>query len=210
MIAMSGLMFAVAAANNRRFVELWTGVGSDWGTEAHVWIAFYFLCAVAASAAYSVIGFNKQFGIARVIPIVQVIVVASFSWLAAKIGGSTGIIAVAAFGYLLGMFIFGMRLLGKVTGQNSFSLARAAALRPMLTAAPILLQALFFARACESIPGYLGLFLSVLAGTVVGLPLAGFLGVSPDVREELSQMMPLPFRSLISPRSRPASADEAS
>lgn len=193
-VAAAGLFFAVAAANNSRFVSLWTGVDSGWGFEMNANIAIYFLCYVLAGCTYGVISFNKSFGIARVVPILQAALVAAISYLVAGKAGSVGIIATASGGFLLGMLFFGMRQLGIVTGESPRRLFFSTFARPLVVIPLIAAVAWWITRQTTAVPGYPGLFLSGGLSFLVGLPLMGYLGVSPDVRGELFGMLLKPLR----------------
>ncbi len=193
-VAAAGLFFAVAAANNSRFVSLWTGVDSGWGFEMNANIAIYFLCYVLAGCTYGVISYNKSFGIARVVPILQAALVAAISYVVAGKAGSVGIIATASVGFLLGMLFFGMRQLGIVTGENPRRLFLSTFARPLVVIPLIAAVAWWITRQTTAVPGYPGLFLSGGLSLLVGLPLMGYLGVSPDVRGELFGMLLKPLR----------------
>ncbi len=193
-VAAAGLFFAVAAANNSRFVCLWTGVDSGWGSAMNASIAVYFLCFVAAGCPYGVISFSKSFGVARLVPILQAALVAAISYAIAGVAGSVGIIVTASAGFLLGMLFFGMRQLGLATGENPRKLFFSTFARPLVVAPLIAAAAWWIGHQTVAIPGYPGLFLSGGLSFLVGLPLMGYLGVSSEVRGELFGMLLRPFR----------------
>lgn len=196
-VAAGGLLFAVAAANNARFVLLWTGVGVEWGPWINLCIAVYFLCYVIAGCPYGVIGYSKKFGIARLIPLLQAAVVAAVSYAIASKAGSAGIIVTASAGFLLGMFVFGMRQLGLATGVNPTSLFFSTFARPMAVAPLIAAVAWWISRQTLAVPGYPGLFLSGGLSFLAGLPLMAYLGVSSEVRGELFGMLLKPVRRFL-------------
>lgn len=199
-MAVAGLVFAVAAANNARFVQLWTGVDSGWGLLINVSIALYFLSFVAAGCPYAVISFSKRFGIAWVIPIFQGLVVAGTAYYFAEPLGELGIILTASAGFLGGMLLFGMRQLGRVTGHSAWHIFFPAIARPFLVAPLIFLCAWGIERQTASVPGYLGLFLSSGLSCGIGFALMSFLGVSADVRRDLFSLLLKPFRRFRSVR----------
>lgn len=203
-MAAGGVFFAVAAVNNTRFVALWTGVDSGWGLEMNASIALYFLCYVSAGCAYGVISFSKSFGIARVIPVLQGLVVAGVAYAVAKYLGSAGIIVTASIGFLLGMLLFGMRQLGNVTGHNPLQIFIPAIARPFLVAPLVFAAAWMIERQTVGVSGYPGLFLSAGLSCGVGLPLMGFLGVSKEVRAELFGMILKPIRRFLPSKLRTA------
>ena len=193
-VAAAALFFTVAAANNSRFVHLWTGVESGWGFEMQLCISVYFLCYVVAGCVYGVISFSKSFGIARLVPVVQAVVVAVVSYAIAKKTGGEGIILTASGGFVFGMVIFGMRQLGIATGENSRRLFRATFVRPLVVTPLILATAWWVGLQTAAVPGYPGLFLSGGLSFLIGLPLMGYLGVSAEVRGELFGMLLRPLR----------------
>jgi O-antigen/teichoic acid export membrane protein len=193
-VAAAGLFFAVAAANNVRFVQLWTGLSFEWGLETQLWIAAYFLCYILAGCAYGVISFSKKFGIVRLIPILQAVLVAAVSyWIVGKMG-SDGIIAAASAGFVFGMLFFGLRQLGRVTGESPRRLFLSSFARPLVVIPLIAVAAWWIGQQTTAVPGYPGLFLSGGLSFLVGLPLMAFLGVSAEVRDELFGMLLKPFR----------------
>ncbi|MEK7950821.1 lipopolysaccharide biosynthesis protein [Luteolibacter soli] len=207
-VATSGFIFAVAAANNPRFVELWTGVGSEWKAPTmHIFIAFFFLCFTAAGTPYGVIGFQKNFGISGFIPILQALVVGVIAHLIAARTGSMGIIILSSVGYLFGMTFFGMRHLAKTTGEDGSKLFFQAIGRPFLATPIVLIVALAFAEWMQAIPGYPGLVLSSILASMIGLPLMGYLGVSSEVRGELFLLILKPLRRLSRIVHKPDAAD---
>lgn len=193
-LAAAGLFFAVAAPNNARFVHLWTSVGVEWDIGMNLCIAVYFLCYVAAGCPYGVISFNKSFGIARVVPILQAALVAAVSYAVAGKAGSAGIIATASAGFVLGMLFFGMRQLGLATGESPRRLFFSTFARPLVVIPLIAAAAWWITRQTAAVPGYPGLFLSGGLSFLVGLPLMAYLGVSAEVRAELFGMLLKPFR----------------
>jgi O-antigen/teichoic acid export membrane protein len=207
-IASSGLLFAVAAANNQRFVTLWSGIDTHWGTMMHVNIAFHFLCHIFGGVAYGPIGFSKKFGITWVIPLLQAAAVAVGAYLIASSTGSGGIIVLASLGYWLGMFIFGIRHLAKTTGRSTFDLIVPGISRPFLASPIVLGCALVIAEWCRPVPGYFGLLLSTAVSCIIGLLIMGYLGVSPEVRGELFATILKPLRRFYR-ASTPAPAESA-
>jgi O-antigen/teichoic acid export membrane protein len=193
-VAAAGLFFAVAAANNVRFVQLWTGVGSEWDFGMQLWIAAYFLCYVVSGCPYGVITFSKKFGIAGIIPVFQALLVATVSYVIADDMGSAGVIAAASAGFVFGMLFFGLRQLGSVTGKNPRRLFFSTFARPLVVIPLIAAAAWWIARLTAAVPGYPGLFLSGGLSFLVGLPLMAYLGVSAEVRGELFGMLLKPFR----------------
>ncbi len=207
-IASSGLVFSVAAANNQRFVALWTGIDSKWGTVMHVNIAFHFFCHAVFGVAYGPIGFSKKFGITALVPIIQAVAVSGAAFLIAGFTDSGGIILINSLGFWLGMIIFGIRHIAKTTGRSSFELFVPAISRPLLVSPIVLGCALLIARWCQPIPGYFGLLVSTSLSCLVGLPIIGYLGVSPEVRDELFATLLKPLRRLYRPQvSTPSEPD---
>ncbi|MCW1885175.1 hypothetical protein OKA04_10590 [Luteolibacter flavescens] len=193
-MASSGLAIAVAAANNARFVELWSGLQTGWGPLMHVNIAFFALCQIVAGLTFGPIGFNKKFGFTGFVPVLQVLVVAGGAMLLAGKTGSGGIIAFASLSYLLGMGIAGMIYLGKITSHNPVKLFISSIGRPLLVVPLVLVCSLGIAHLAASLPGYFGLSLSIALSCLVGLPMVGYLGVSSEVRSELFAMALKPIR----------------
>ena len=134
------------------------------------------------------------FGIARLVPVVQAVVVAVVSYAIAKKTGGEGIILTASGGFVFGMVIFGMRQLGIATGENSRRLFRATFVRPLVVTPLILATAWWVGLQTAAVPGYPGLFLSGGLSFLIGLPLMGYLGVSAEVRGELFGMLLRPLR----------------
>jgi O-antigen/teichoic acid export membrane protein len=193
-MASSGLAFAVAAANNRRFVELWSGLDTGWDTWMHVNIAFFFLCQVIAGLTCGALGFDKKFGFAGFVPILQTLLVVGGALLLAEKTGSGGIIAFASVSYLLGMSIAGMLYFGKITSQSPIKLFLSSIGRPLVVVPLVLVCSLGIAHWAASAPSYFGLFVSIALSCLIGLPLMGYLGVSSEVRSELFAMALKPIR----------------
>lgn len=199
-VAAAGLVFGIAAAHNGRFVQLWAGVGSEWGPAMHLCVATYFLCWVAASCPYGTISFSKEFGIARVVPVLQGLVVAAIAYPISQRFGSGGVILSCATGFLAGMLFFGMRQLGLVTGENPWRLFLAAIARPFAVAPLVFAAAWWIAGQTAGVPGYPGLFLSGGLSFLMGLPVMAYLGVSSEVRGELFGMVLRPVRRFLPAR----------
>lgn len=196
-VAAAGIFFAVAAAHNGRFVQLWAGVGGEWGLSMHLCIATYFMCWIAAGCPYGAISFSKEFGIARVIPVLQGLIVAVIAYPVFRHFGTGGVILICAVGFLIGMLFFGMRQFGIATGENPWRLFLSAIARPFVVAPLIFAVAWWIALRCNSIPGYPGLFLSGGLSFLAGLPLMAYLGVSAEVRRELFGMLLKPVRRFL-------------
>lgn len=195
--AAAGFLFAVAAANNRIFVQLWTGIGAEWELPMQLAIACYFLAFVVAGCPYAVIGFSKSFGIARVVPILQALLVTFACWLITSRTGSGGVALVSAAGFVLGMFVFGTRQLAQVTGTRVSELITQSVLRPVLAAPLVFLAAWGCSMLASPIPGFPGLLLSGALGSALGLPIMGYIGVASDARAELFSMILKPIRRFL-------------
>jgi hypothetical protein len=206
--ASSGLLFAVAAANNERFVTLWSGIDTKWGTVMHVNIAFHFFCHTLFGVAYGPVGFSKKFGITALVPVIQAVGVTAGASIIAGFTGSGGIILINSLGFWLGMIIFGIRHLAKTTNRNSFELIVPAISRPFLASPIVLGCALAIAEWCRPVPGYFGLLLSTAISSIIGLLIMGYVGVSPEVRGELFATLLKPLRSVFR-ASPPAPAEPA-
>jgi O-antigen/teichoic acid export membrane protein len=200
-VAGAGLLFTVAAANNGKFVYLWTGLESEWNFGMQLSIAAYFMSYVVAGCSYGVISFSTKFGIARIIPISQAVIIAIVSYPVAEQAGIAGIILVSAIGFLLGMLFFGMRQLGLATGESPRGLFLSAMARPLMIVPLIASGAWWIASQTSVVPGYSGLFLSAFVSFLVGLPLMAYLGVSANVRAEFFGVLVRPFRRLRSSAS---------
>jgi O-antigen/teichoic acid export membrane protein len=193
-MAVSICGFAVAAANNSVFISLWTGGEIAW-PEANNWMtACYFLVFSAAWLAFGTVGINKTFGKIRFIPILQVLAAVVTAYPLSKIAGMPGVILAISLPFVFGQTFFGLRYLSSITGQSVISLANRAFLRPALLLPLVVMAAWLCSFLSPLLPGYFGLFLSSGTGFALSLLMATFVGVSQDIRSEMTAMILRPFR----------------
>lgn len=187
-LALSGTVFAVAAANNDAFVSLWTGGKLAWSDSNDWLIALHFYVLVAASVSFGIIGLDKEFGNMRFVSILQAVATVPIVMLFSKCWGMAGLIVGITVPYLGGMLYFGIRHLASITQTRPGALVSAAFIRPAL-ALPI---AMLAAWACSGmsgwLPGYYGLTISGAAGTALALASMMYFGVSSGVRDEIRSM----------------------
>ena len=196
-LALSGTVFAVAAANNAAFVTLWTGGKMAWSDSNDWLIAIHFYFHVAASVSFGIIGLDKEFGHLRFVPLLQALATAAIAVPFVKWWGMAGLIVGITLPFLAGMLYFGVRHLASITGTRAGSLVSSAIIRPSL-ALPI---AMLAAWACSGmsgwLPGYYGLIVSAAAGSALALAAMMFFGVSRGVRDEIRSMASRSLRRVV-------------
>jgi O-antigen/teichoic acid export membrane protein len=208
-VAISGCVFAVAAANNATFLSLWTGGKIGWGV-AENWLgAGYFFVIAVATATFGIIGLSKTIGKMRFTPVIQAGATAIAAVPLAHLWGMNGVIIAAIIPFVLGMVVFGVRYLARITAHSSWQLTRQAIVRPALVVPLAALAAWAATPLAHFAPGYLGLLLSASVGSAISLAAMMALGVSPHVRELLLGMILRPARRLFkgAGETLPTSAD---
>ena len=183
-LAISGVVFAVAAANNAVFVGLWTGGRIHWESSNHWMLALHFFVITAAGLASGSLGMNKTIGKVRFIGFVQVLVTVGIAILAARWYGSTGLILAITIPYLPGLIFTGVRYLGRITGSPVAPLLWQGIMRPALATPLCCLAAWLCSFSTAWLPGFFGLLLSASLGTLAAVIPMAVLGISPMARTE--------------------------
>lgn len=183
-LAVSGVVFSVAAANNAVFVGLWTGGRIHWESSNHWMLALHFFVITAAGMASGSLGINKIIGKVRFIGLVQVLATVGIAILAARWYGSTGLILAITIPYLPGLIFTGVGYLGRITGCPVAPLLWQGIMRPALATPLCCLAAWLCSFSAAWLPGFFGLFLSASLGTLAAMVAMVALGISPKVRIE--------------------------
>ena len=193
-VALSICGFAVAAANNSAFVSLWTRGELAWAETNNWMTALYFTITTVAGVSFGTVGISMTFGNTRFIPILQALVTLVVAYPLAKTWGMPGLILATSLPYLIGMIWFGVRYLASITGQPLRPLVTRAFLRPSLMVPLAVLAAWACSFLTPLLPGYFGLFLSSGTGFALSLLIATFIGVSQDIRSEMTAIILRPFK----------------
>lgn len=183
-LAISGVVFAVAAANNAVFVGLWTGGRIHWESSNHWMLALHFFVITAAGLASGSLGMNKTIGKVRFIGFVQVLATVGIAIHAARWYGSTGLILAITIPYLPGSIFTGVRYLGRITGCPVAPLLWQGIMRPALATPLCCLVAWLCSFSTAWLPGFFGLLLSAFLGTLAAMIPMVSLGISPKVRSD--------------------------
>jgi len=188
-LAVSGVVFAVAAANNVVFVDLWTGGKIHWSGSVQWFIALYFYVIMAAGLAYGSLGMNKNIGRSRYVALLQAVVTILVAIPATQYFSINGLLLTYSVFYIPGMIATGVRYLAKITGHAILPISWKALIHPTL-AFPFAAAA---AWGCSllgiAIPGYIGLFLSATSGTLAATTIMLFLGISKESRVKFFSMI---------------------
>jgi O-antigen/teichoic acid export membrane protein len=196
-VAVSGCLFAVAAANNTSFVSLWTGGKVGWGASENWLVAGFFFFVAVSTATFGIIGLDKSIGKLRFTPVIQAVATTIAAIPMAYWWGMGGLIVAATLAYVGGMVLFGLRYLGQITGHSSWQLAARAVLRPALIVPLAALAAWAATPLSKLAPGYYGLVLSAGVGSALSLGTMLALGVSPEVRQMLLGVLLGPARRFL-------------
>lgn len=183
-LAVSGVVFSVAAANNAVFVGLWTGGRIHWDDSNHWLLAAHFFVITAAGLASGSLGMSKTIGKVRFIGFLQVLVTVAIAVLASRWYGSAGLILAITVPYLPGLIYFGVSYFGSITGHSVAPLLWEGIMRPALATPLCCLAAWLCSLSAGWLPGFFGLFLSASLGTLAAVVPMVALGISPKVRTE--------------------------
>ena len=181
-LAASGVVFAVAAANNTAFVSIWTNGRIHWVDSVQWFIALYFYMVLAAGLAYGSVGMNKKIGASRYVGLVQGIGAIALAIPATIYFSISGLLLVISLAYVPGTMAAGVRYLGKLTGHTAGSLGWKGILRPSLAIPIVAIAAWIPSNFIDGIPGYGGLLLSSGLGTVLAATAMFSFGLSRDIR----------------------------
>lgn len=184
-LAVSGAFFAVAAANNTRFLELWTSGRIHWPESNHWFLALYFYFATMAGLAFGTIGIAKSIGRSRFVGFAQAAVTILIALPLTKAMGVVGLMLALTLPYIPGMIVFGVRYLGAITGFAPGPLAWRALIRPSLGVPFAAAAAWACSLMLDWLPSFYGLFLSAASGTLLALGLMMFIGVTAEVRNQI-------------------------
>lgn len=184
-LAVSGVVFAVAAANNNTFVELWTGGRIQWDTANHWMLAVHFFTITAAGLASGSLGMDKSITNVRYVGFLQVPITIGLAIMATRWFGTAGLILAITVPYLPGLIYTGVRYLGSITGYPVAPLLWEGVIRPALATPLCFLAAWLCSLSVGSSPTFFGLFLSASLGTLSAILPMITIGISPTVRTEV-------------------------
>ena len=193
-LAASGCFFSVAATNNTRFIELWTDGKISWDITNDWMISLYFYVYGIANVAFGMISVSKNLGFMRFVPLFQVAFSFALAIPLTIFWGIAGLLLGMTVPFMFCMITFGIRDVGKITGQAIRPLVMEGILRPSL-ALPVAIAA---AWACSHLacllPGYFGLALSSGTGFLAAAVFTALIAMSRDVRAEITDMAMRPLR----------------
>lgn len=201
-LALSGVVFAVAAANNTIFVELWTEGRIHWEASNHWMLSLHFFTITAAGLASGSLGMSKTMGKVRFIGFIQVVATVGIAIIAAKWYGFTGLILAITIPYLPGLIFTGVRYFGAITGSPVAPLLWQGIMRPALAMPLCCVAAWLCSFSSGFLPGFFGLLLSAFLGTLAAMLPMAMLGISPKVRSEAFNQA----RKMLRIQRRPAGA----
>lgn len=203
-IALSGCVFVVAAANNSQFIELWTHGKIHWEQSNNWMLAFYFMVYSAAGVSFGIIGLSKNFGRTKFVPLFQAVGTLALAVPLAKVWGLPGLILGTTIPFVLGMIIFGVRYLATITGQPLAPLAMGGLVRPTLVLPLTITAAWGCTHLAQLLPGYFGFALSSCTGFILALAVTVVFGVSREVGDEIRGMLMRPIRRFLAGRQAAA------
>lgn len=199
-MALSGCVFAVAAANNSQFVNLWTQGKISWNGTNDWMVAIYFYVYGAAAVSFGIIGLSKNFGHTKFVFVYQTIAALALAIPLAKVWGLPGLILGITIPFVFGMTLFGVRYLASITGQAIAPLAMGGLVRPTLVLPLTITAAWACSHLAHLLPGYFGLALSSGTGFIIALACTVVFGVSREVRDEIHGMLMRPIRRFLAAR----------
>lgn len=183
-LAVSGVLFSVAAANNANFIALWTGGRIHWDASNHLLLAAFFFTLTAAGLASGGLGMNKSIGRTRYLAFLQIAFTIALGILGARHFGTAGLIVALTLPYGPGLIYSGVRYLATITGHSTRHLLWQGILRPAAAAPACLLIAWLCSSASGLLPNYFGLLLSASLGTLAAsVPMLAF-GIAPQLRAQ--------------------------
>jgi O-antigen/teichoic acid export membrane protein len=188
-VALAVCVFAVGAANNSTFIRIWVGGHMTWPAANDWLVGLFFLISLVVGAVFGVVGFHKRFGLTRIAPYAEALLVAVNALWMTRLWGLTGLLAAAIVSQILTRFWVGLRYLASISETQVSWLFKEALLRPLLVLPLSALAAWACANLHVLLPGYAGLLLAAGTGTLISGSLVLFLGVSRDVRAELLKML---------------------
>jgi O-antigen/teichoic acid export membrane protein len=193
-MALAGVAFAVAAANNEKFITLWTHGRIHWDAGNDWLLILYFFVLMAGGLASAGLGMRKTIGKSRFIGLIQAPLTILLAIPLAKWLGVPGLILAISIPYVPGLIYFGVRYLAGITGHAPGPLFWQGFLRPALAMPVSALAAWLCTFAGHGLPGYFGLLLSAASGSLAALGCMIFLGVSHEVRAKMFALAAKAFR----------------
>ncbi|MCW1923523.1 hypothetical protein OKA05_13240 [Luteolibacter arcticus] len=204
-LAIAGCAFVVAAANNESFLALWTGGRMTWGV-VNDWLwALKSYVSVAAVAAFGIVGIEKAVGRTKYVPFVESALMIALALVFVKFWGMGGLILATTLPQIFGSLWSGVSYLGRITGHSRKALLWNAILRPTFVLPLAIAAACGATLLTRTLPGYYGLMVSAAVGSAIALLCVAFLGVSPEVRDEIRGLVVRSVRRFL-PSRRPAAA----
>lgn len=195
-VTLSICVFAIAAANNSLFIQLWTKEKMSWPATNHWLLAFYYLATVMGASAFGVVGFRKQMGHTRYIPYLEAALVLINAWWMTHLWGVSGLLLAAAIAPLAGSAYIGMHHIADITGISLRELTAKSILRPLLLLPFVATLAWLTSVLASLHPGYPGLMLAAGTGSLLVGTLGLFFGFSAEVRQEFLQLIQRPLRRI--------------
>ena len=165
MLAGAIALLPVAAANNARFIMLWTKGRIALPSQDHWLIGMMFLMIILGTSTIGMVGIDKKFGKIRYVHFAEALVTTVIACLTAKTWGLSGMILSMTISYFLLRFLGGMTYISgvceKPMSELLFKLLKPALLLPLTCG---------LAAACAQllpfIPGWSGLIVSATLGTL--------------------------------------------
>lgn len=191
--ALAVCIFTVGAANNHDFIRLWVGDKMAWHPSSDWLMGALFLVSLLVTSVFGVVGFEKKIGMIRYAPFAEAILVAVNAWWMTRLWGIPGLVIAAILGQVLIRLVFGARYLAEISGGRASWFVTHSFLRPLCVLPLCALAAWGCSHLHGLLPGYEGLLLSASTGTLTSGALVIFLGVSSDVRSEMTRMFLKPL-----------------
>jgi O-antigen/teichoic acid export membrane protein len=181
-LAVAGVLFSVAAANNANFINLWTGGRIHWSAVNHWLLAAHFFAITAAGLASGGLGMRKSIGRARYISLIQIPLMIGLGVLGARYYGTPGLILALTLPYWPVLITSGVRYLASITGYPATPLLWTGILRPAAVTPVCLILAWLCTFTSSLAPAFAGLLLSSTLGAVAAMAAMFALGVGPELR----------------------------
>ncbi|MEI6819387.1 MAG: oligosaccharide flippase family protein [Verrucomicrobiota bacterium] len=188
-LALSVCVFAVGAANNGHFVRVWVGGQLAWASATDWWIALSCIVAAIAAAAFGIVGFHKQMGFIRFVPLLESALIGFNAWWMVGRWGVVGLIVATMASSLFGSIGFGIHHLATITRTPVSKLIHEALWRPLRVLPLTAILAWASSYFGNLLPGFAGLLLSAGIGSLLAGSVTVLFGVSTDVRNELFQLL---------------------
>lgn len=185
MLTGSVVILPVAAANNARFMEVWTHGKISLAPQDHWFFALYFLVTTLGVYTIGMVGIDKKFGKIRYVHFAEAFVILCVAYFAVKTWGLSGMIILITAVYILLRCVVGIMYMSKISKIGATELATQMLLKYLILLPVTCGIAAGFSYVLRSVSGWSGLILSASLGTISCGSIAILWGIPSKTKNEI-------------------------